>query len=127
MFWYANGFWIFILLIVLGGIVSRIIRSAQREKTIRAAIEKGVALDPATLSSIRASASSAASPQDARAGLLTGSIVTFFVGCGLMAMGYFISLNDMSALDPLLGVGALLWCISAGLFVARLAIPSREL
>ena len=60
----VDFFWLFILVIVLGGIVSRVIRSHQREKTIRAAIEKGVTLDPATLSSLSARASS---PQDARA------------------------------------------------------------
>ena len=125
MFWYhgiygVDFFWLFILVIVLGGIVSRIIRSHQREKTIRAAIEKGVTLDPATLSSLSTRVSN---PQDARNGFLTGSIVTFFVGCGLMAMGYVLSMDgDGHALRGLLAVGALLWCISAGLFVARFAI-----
>ncbi|HXC56718.1 MAG TPA: hypothetical protein VNU97_15580 [Rhizomicrobium sp.] len=126
MYWYHgdNFFWLFILIIVLGSTVSRIIRSHQREKTIRTAIEKGVPLDPATLHSI--SASQAASPQDRRAGLLTGSIVTFFVGCGLMGMGYFIGLDKPEAFHPLLGVGGLLWCISLGLFVAHFSIAPRD-
>lgn len=126
MFWYhgiygVDFFWLFILVIVLGGIVSRIIRSHQREKTIRTAIEKGVTLDPATLGSLSTRTSS---PQDARAGLMTGAIVTFFVGCGLMVMGFVLGNadGDGHALRGLLAVGGLLWCISAGLFVARLAI-----
>ena len=125
MFWYhgiygVDFFWLFILVIVLGGIVSRVIRSNQREKTIRAAIEKGVTLDPATLSSLSTRVSN---PQDARAGLMTGAIVTFFVGCGLMVMGYVLNSDgNAHALRGLLAVGGLLWCISAGLFVARLAI-----
>lgn len=124
MFWYHddNFFWLFILVIVLGGIVSRVIRSHQREKTIRAAIEKGVTLDPATLQSLQTNASS---PQDARQGLLIGSIVTFFVGCGLAAMGFFLSLNGHDAFHPLLGVAGLLWCISLGLFVAHFAVRPR--
>ncbi len=113
-------FWLFILAIVLGAIISGVIRSSQREKTIRAAIDKGVSLDPGTLSSLRASAGN--SPEAARAGLLTGSIITFFVGCGLMAMGWFIGMPEHGhPIYPLLGVGVLLWCISAGLFVSRYA------
>ncbi len=129
MYWSHGGFgvdffWLFILAIVLGGIVSRIIRSAQREKTIRAAIEKGVSLDPATLHSLQASAPS---PQDSRNGLLTGAIVTFFVGCGLGVMGYFISLNgDGRVLHAMAGVGGLMWCISLGLLVAHFAVRPRN-
>src|ERR1700744_2840662 len=121
MFWYGNFFWIFIMVIVVAGIVSRIVRDGQRERTIRAAIEKGAVLDPAMLSSLNASVQR--SPQDARAGLLTGAIVTLFVGIGLAVMGYVLDLNgDGQALRGLAGVGAFLACISLGLFVARLAI-----
>jgi hypothetical protein len=123
MWWTANFFWLFILAIVLGGIVSRLIRSHQREKTIRMAIEKGATLDPTTLNSLQASSYS---PRDRRAGLLTGAIVTFFVGCGLMAMGYFISLDQPGALHPMLGVGGLMWCIGFGLFVAHFAIRTSN-
>ena len=116
----VDFFWLFILAIVLGGIVSRIIRSNQREKTIRAAIEKGVTLDPATLNSLNVRVDR--SPQDARAGLMTGAIVTFFVGCGLAVFGYFLSLDgDPHVFRVFLGIGGLLWCVSLGLFVARLA------
>ena len=49
--------------------------------------------------------------------------MTFFVGCGLMVMGYVLSVDGNGhALRGLLAVGGLLWCISAGLFVARFAI-----
>ena len=114
-------FWLFILAIVLGGIVSRVIRSNQREKTIRAAIEKGVTLDPATLSSL--SVRTDRSPQDARAGLMTGAIVTVFVGFGLAVFGYFLSMDGNPHIFRIfLGIGGLLWCIGLGLFVARLAI-----
>ncbi len=126
MYWYygPNFFWLFILIIVLGAIVSRIIRSHQREKTIRMAIEKGVTLDPGTLHSLQASS---ANPQDARNGLLTGSIVTFFVGCGLMGMGYVLSMDGNGhALRAMLGVGVLLWCISLGLLVSRFAFGRRN-
>ncbi len=116
----VDFFWLFILVIVLGAIVSRIIRSNQREKTIRAAIEKGVALDPTMLNNLNVRVDQ--SPQDARAGLMTGAIVTFFVGCGLAAFGYFLSLDgDPHTFRVFLGIGSLLWCISIGLFISRLA------
>jgi hypothetical protein len=121
MFWYGNAFWLFIVVIALAGIVSGIIRRAQREKTIRLAIEKGVTLDPATLENLRPSR-----PQDARAGLMTGAIVTFFVGTGLGVMGYVLSIDgDVSTFRSLAAVGGLMWCIAAGLFVARLAIRPK--
>jgi len=125
MVWYphVDFFWLFILAIILISAVSRIFRSHQREKTIRMAIEKGVTLDPGTLHNLQ---TSAASPQDSRAGLLTGAIVTFFVGCGLIAMGYVLSMDgNMGAFRGLAGVGAFLWCISLGLFVSRLAFGRR--
>jgi hypothetical protein len=81
-----------------------------------------VTLDPATLSSL--SVRTDRSPQDARAGLMTGAIVTFFVGCGLAVFGYFLSMDgNPHILRIFLGIGGLLWCISGGLFVARLAVP----
>jgi hypothetical protein len=125
MVWYphVDFFWLFILAIILIGTVSRIFRSHQREKTIRMAIEKGVTLDPGTLHNLQ---SSVPDPQDSRTGLLTGAIVTFFVGCGLIAMGYILSMDgNMGAFRGLAGVGALLWCISLGLFISRLAFGRR--
>lgn len=120
-YWHGpNFFWLFVLAIIVVSIIARVIRSHQRERTIRMAIEKGVALDPSALSSLQRGASN---PQDTRTGLLTGSIVTFFVGCGLMAMGYVLGLDGVHhSPHPLIAVGVLLWCISAGLFVSRLAI-----
>jgi hypothetical protein len=114
-------FWIFIISIVAIVAVQRIIRSYQREKTIRAAIEKGASLDPSLIASLQRSPSH---PQDARAGLMTGAIVTFFVGTGLGAMGFVLSYSqgDTGALRGLGAVMALMWCIAIGLFVARLAI-----
>ncbi|MEJ1969388.1 MAG: hypothetical protein WDN03_12260 [Rhizomicrobium sp.] len=52
--------------------------------------------------------------------------MTFAVGGGLMLLGYFIGMDETTAttLHPLLGVGALLWCISLGLFVASRFAPA---
>ena len=118
-------FWIFLIVVIAIMAAARSTRATQREKTIRAAIEKGATLDPALLATLQRPSS----PQDARAGLMTGAIVTFFVGVGLAAMGYVLSFgsSDMGALRGLGGVAALLWCIALGLFVARLAIrPSAD-
>lgn len=112
-------FWIFLIVVIAIAAAGRTTRATQREKTIRAAIEKGTTLDPNLLATLQRSSS----PQDARAGLMTGAIVTFFVGLGLAAMGYVLSLDgNFGAFRGLGGVAALLWCIALGLFVARLAI-----
>jgi uncharacterized protein DUF6249 len=112
-------FWIFLIVVIAIIAAQRSTRATQREKTIRAAIEKGATLDPNLLATLQRSSN----PQDARAGLMTGAIVTVFVGIGLAAMGYVLSLDgNFGALRGLGGVAALLWCIALGLFVARLAI-----
>jgi len=119
-------FWIFVISVIVVVAVQRVIRTTQREKTIRAAIEKGATLDPGLLATLDRPSRA----QDARAGLMTGAIVTFFVGTGLGAMGYVLSLDGRGSdvLRGLTGVMALLWCVALGLFVARLAIrpPSGQ-
>lgn len=119
----VSWFWIFILLISLAGVIQTIFRNYQREKTIRMAIEKGVTLDPAALTSLQRNPTTA---EDTRRGLTIGSIITFFVGCGLMVLGYVIGMERGGPIIPLLGVGGLLWCISLGLFVSRFAISTRN-
>lgn len=119
----VSWFWIFILVISLAGVVQTMLRNYQREKTIRMAIEKGVTLDPAALTSLQRNPNN---PEDTRRGLLIGSIVTFSVGCGLMVMGYVLGLERGGPLVPLFGVGGLLWCISLGLFFARYAVSTRS-
>ena len=117
---HIDWFWLFILGISVAGVVSTIVRSNAREKTIRAAIEKGVALDPATLDALRHQVGQQGNP---RFGLLVGSIMTFAVGLGLGVMSYFVGLEDNHVIWPMFGVGGLLWCISAGLFVASRFAP----
>ncbi len=117
---YVDWFWLFILGVVVAGIVSSIIRTNAREKTIRAAIEKGVALDPSTLDALR---TPAMEPQSPRFGLMVGAIMTFFVGIGLVLLAVFIHFGSGPIVWPLVGVSGLLWCIAAGLFVASRIAP----
>jgi hypothetical protein len=117
---YVDWFWLFILGVVVAGIVSSIVRTNEREKTIRAAIEKGVAIDPSTLDALRSTAMETQSP---RFGLTIGAIMTFFVGIGLAVLGVFIHFNEHTIVWPLIGVAGLLWCISAGLFTASRIAP----
>jgi hypothetical protein len=119
---HVDWFWLFILGISVAGVVSTIMRTNAREKTIRAAIEKGVPLDPATLDALRSR--SVDPPGNPRFGLTVASIMTFFVGIGLGVMGYFINFEDHQVIWPLIGIGGLLWCISAGLFVASRFAPA---
>jgi len=117
---HIDWFWLFILGISVAGVISSIMRTNAREKTIRAAIERGVALDPGTLDALR---SHAMEPQSPRFGLTVGAIMTFFVGIGLVLLGVFIHFGENQIVWPLIGVAGLLWCISAGLFVASRVAP----
>jgi hypothetical protein len=118
---HIDWFWLFILGVSVAGIISTIVRTNERERTIRTAIEKGVALDPATLDALR---SQALNPQgNPRFGLMIGSIMTFFVGVGLVVLSVFVHFGEGQIIWPLIGVAGLLWCISAGLFVASRVAP----
>jgi hypothetical protein len=118
---HIDWFWLFILGVSVAGIVSTVVRSNERERTIRAAIEKGVALDPATLEALRTQPGVPAAGSQ-RFGLMVGSIMTFFIGIGLGLMSVLIHFGD-GIIWPLVGVAGLLWCISAGLFVASRLAP----
>ena len=118
---HVDWFWLFVLGISVVGVVSSMMRTRERERTIRAAIDKGVALDPALLESFRAQA--VAPTGSSRFGLLIGGIMTFFIGIGLALMGVLIDVTNHTVIWPLIATGALLWCISAGLFVASRFAP----
>jgi hypothetical protein len=119
-------FWIAIVVIVIVSATRRVLVERERQRTLRAALERGQQIDPALLQNIVARPL----PTNSSAGLQSGGIVMIAVGIGLALMGYCISLADPSdhdALLPMLGVGLLVVCLGVGMLVAsRLARQSRD-
>lgn len=102
------------------------LRRREAQKTLRAAIEKGQTLDPEVVDRILGPRPG---PDTAGRDLKTGGVVTLFVGLGLAAMGWLISLGEPSsnAFFALAGTGAMVGLIGLGLIVAgRLAREERR-
>ena len=93
-------------------------RRREAQRTLRAAIEHGVSLDPAVVERIL-------NPEPAQRGsgrrdLLTSGVITLCVGAGIALLGWFISVGegDASALYSLAGVGALVGLVGVGLLLS---------
>ena len=110
------AFWGFIAAVVIGGIWYDIRRKAEQQRTIRSIVESGKDLDPKVIESLLKTESS--DPVQTSKDLKTSAIVTFFVGVGLAAFGFIIGIQEPQAIIPLAGIGGLLFCISAGLWIA---------
>lgn len=103
-------------------IVPRYLKSQERiklQETLRASIEKGVALPPEVLEALTSDAKRPASPQrDLRAG-----IVWIAVAAGFVALGFAVQFEEPDALYPMLGVAAFPGLI--GLALIALSLVSR--
>ena len=108
------AFWTFVAIAVIGSLWREFAVKREREKTIRALIEKNPQLDPAMLREMLRH-QSRMTPE----GLLVGGAVTLAGGIGLAAMGFFVSpAEGPSAFYPLLGVG----CLAASIGIALLVV-----
>jgi hypothetical protein len=97
---------LFLAVVVAAGIWRKTTLQRERLATIRLAIEKGQASDPAVLD--RVFREQADTPRDT----ITGALATIAAGVGLGIMGLFISIGgDTTAMFPLLGVGVMITLI----------------
>ena len=121
------GFFMFLSVCVGGGIISHIRQQRNKLELLRISIEKGLTLDPALIDKLMptANAERPSTPVQVVTGLRIGSIMCLAVAIGLPTMGYFLANVDEKAFPALQGVGALLACISVGLFIAS-AVVARQ-
>lgn len=119
----AMTFWLVIFGISALGIWSQISRERERQQTIRAAIERGQQLDPSVLEKVMARQAWNDRPESGKepwVQLMVGAIITLSVGPGLVLMGYLLGKAAPLAYWPLMGAGALVGTIGAGMVVAAL-------
>lgn len=108
----ALGFWLFIALIVIGGMWYSIREKEIKQETIRRLIESGRDVDPAVMDKLIG--------QDKRLDreLMVAGLIVLFVAPGLALLGWFISLLSAPWLLPMLGVAVLVAFVGIGLIVA---------
>jgi hypothetical protein len=112
----AVGFWVFLATVAVASIIASYLRRRETEQTIRAAMERGQALDVKTLELLLAP--KRATPTS----LMTGGIITVFLGLGLAVMGAFISADSDKQILPIYGVGAMITTVGIGILVAAWAV-----
>lgn len=106
-----------IVLIVLIVAVRRHLSERERQITLRIALERGTALDPALVQQLLMPRQKARSPH----GLLVGGLVTVAFSLGLLVLGLVLGLGpqaDPEALQGLGGSAALFFFVGVALLLA---------
>lgn len=107
----ALGFWLFIALIVIGGMWYSIREKEAQQETMRRIIESGKPVDQALIDRVFGS-------KRLDRDLKIAGLITIFTAPGLAVMGWFISLLSEPWLLPMLGVAVLVAFVGGGLLVA---------
>ncbi len=111
----AIGFWLFIAAVVVAGIWFYVRKREAEHETLRRMIESDKPLDPILLDKLLSASGSGSKHLDRD--LKLSGLILLFIAPGLALLGVFVGQEDPKALLPLLGVGALVACVSAGLLV----------
>ena len=108
------GFWMFIAAAAVGGIWSDVKTKETKQETLRRMVESGRDLDPAMIQEVLGKAEGQTYEQQLR----TASYITGGVSAGLFVFSWFLGVVSADARWVLMGVSALVACISGGLFLA---------
>ena len=110
------AFWGFIAAVVVAGIWYDIRKKAEQQKTIRAIVESGQKLDPDVIDSLFRKEEE--DPVKTSKDLRVAAIITCAAGFGLAIFGVFLGFFDQKAFFAMLGVGAMVLVVAAGLWIA---------
>jgi hypothetical protein len=112
----ALGFWGFIAAVIAVGVWDNIRKREAQHETLRRIIESGAPVDAALTEKILSATSGS---KDLNRDLNVGGTILAFIAPGLVLMGWLMSLVIYDRLFVImLGVGAMVLFISAGLFAA---------
>ncbi len=112
----AIGFWLFLAAIVVAGMWYDIRKREAQQRTLRAMLESGQPIDEALVDKLL-SASSGGTARLARE-LMVWGVIVIFTAPGLALLGWFISLQYVPALLPIVGAAVLVGFVGIGLVVA---------
>ena len=113
------GFWIFIGMVVVGGIWDSIRKRDAEHETMRRIIESGRDLDPDLIETLMGT-------KKLHQGLKVGGWIVLACAPGMAILALFISWQASGFLLPLLGVAGLLVCIGGGLLYAGKMVEAEE-
>ena len=121
------AFILFIAVASVAGIIADAIKKKAQLEVIRVAVEKGQPLDAGFVDKLMTTNKELEnSPQQVATGLQIGSIMTASVGVGLPLLGSLIPNASDKFFRTMIGVGILLFCISAGLFISSRVVLRRS-
>ena len=111
----ALGFWIFLAVVVGGGMWFDARKKESQQETLRRLVESGQNIDPAVVDKmLRTTTGNERKDRD----LKVAGIITLFVGIGLAVFGWFLGRFDPEAFKAMLGVGGMVGIIGVGLLLA---------
>jgi len=110
------AFWIFIGMIVLGGIWDGIRKREAQHETVRRVIESGQQIDQQTVDKLLSISDGSSTRLDVAFRVTALWIMP--VALGMTALAFFIGSSQEGALMPLLGVAAMLYCFGIGFLIA---------
>jgi hypothetical protein len=114
------GFWIFLAVSAVAGIVADYKKRQAELEPLRAAIERGQQLDPALVDRLMAREERSSEPEPIY--FRIGGIVTIASGVGLALLSFIVGQVAPKGFHPLLGAGVLAICVGAGLLISAAAI-----
>lgn len=119
----AVAFWTFVAVSAVAGMKYEFRKRQLAMESLRAAIEHGQPLEPGVVEKMLArDGSQPDDPRELQPYLQIGGIITTAGGIGLCIAGFFVGLQYPLARLPMLGAGALVICIGAGLLLAARAL-----
>ena len=110
----AFGFWMFLAVVVGGAMWFDARKKESEQETLRRLVESGQRIDEAVIDKMFKSSGDERKDRD----LKVAGIITFFVGVGLVVMGWFIGKFDPKAFTAMLGVGGMVGIIGLGLMLS---------
>lgn len=121
----AVVFWIFVGTTAVTGMILEHKKRRLGVELLRAAVERGQPLDPATVEKLVAPDQARDEPFDPLA-LKLGGIITVAAGVGLLPLGYCVSLVMPDALFPIIGAGILAVCVGIGLLIGARVVAGAQ-
>jgi hypothetical protein len=115
------AFWVFIVVLSLALTLVSYLNRREVEKTLRFAIERGVALDAELLASLKDRASGRTP-----AYLIAAGIVLLAGALGVAAFGVIIASEEPDTLVPLLGIAVLFAFIAGGMLASGVWLLRRR-
>ena len=110
----AFGFWLFLAVVVGGGMWFDARKKESEQETLRRLVESGQRIDPAIVDKMLRTTGNERKDRD----LQVGGIITLFAGLGLPVLGWFLGKLDPQIFGVMLGVGGLVAMVGIGLLLA---------